>query len=228
MNAATVWLLWRIRGLHTHMPAQIASPIQRTVERAAAGSPAALSILFDTDKGPKHHNYTDHYRRFFRHLRFRRLTLLEIGILDGGSLRLWRRFLPRAMIVGIDLKLPDLQLEGVEMHAGDQSDQTFLAKLVSRYGGFDIVIDDGSHIGRHIHASFDNLFPAVRPGGWYVIEDLETSYWTSHEGGPVGAAETGVELVKSLVDRTQDESGIRDIGELHVFDGVAFIRKPGK
>jgi hypothetical protein len=111
------------------------------------------------------------------------------------------------------------------MHAGDQSDETFLARLISHYGGFDIVIDDGSHIASHVHASFRALFPAVRPGGWYVIEDLETSYWGSHEGGPTGTSGTAVELVKSVVDRTQAESGVRDAAELHVFDGIAFIRK---
>ena len=111
------------------------------------------------------------------------------------------------------------------MHQGDQSDESFLASLASRYGGFDIVIDDGSHIGAHVRASFRVLFPALRPDGWYVIEDLQTSYWDSHEGGPVGTPGTAVELIKSLVDRTQADSATRDIAELHLFDCIAFIQK---
>ena len=55
------------------------------------------------------------------------LTLLEIGILEGASLRLWRRFLPKATIVGVDVEPPALDLPGVEMYAGDQSDAAFLA-----------------------------------------------------------------------------------------------------
>src|SRR5262245_57553982 len=225
MNALAVWLLWRVRGLHTHFPPPLVAPIQRTVERAVAGSPAALSILYDIDKGPRLHDYTEHYRRFLRPLRSQPIGLLEIGILDGGSLRLWRRFLPKAKVVGIDLKLPHLHLPGVEMHQGDQSDEEFLSGLISRYGGFDVVIDDGSHVGTHVRTSFRVLFPALRPGGWYVIEDLETSYWDSHEGGPVGSPGTAVALVKNLVDRTQIESGLRDLAELHLFEGIAFIRK---
>ncbi len=72
---------------------------------------------------------------------------------------------------------------------------------------------------------FATLFPAVHPGGWYVIEDLETSYWDSHEGGPAGTPGTAVDLVKSLVDRSQAAFSERNIVELHVFDGIAFIRK---
>src|SRR4051795_12944418 len=128
MNSAAVWLLWRVRGLHTHLPESLARPIQRTVERAVAGSPGALSVLYDIDKGPRLHNYTAHYRTFLRPLRSKPVTLLEIGILNGGSLRLWRRFLPKAKVVGIDLEIPpDLDLPGVEMHQGDQSDEAFLA-----------------------------------------------------------------------------------------------------
>jgi hypothetical protein len=70
------------------------------------------------------------------------------------------------------------------MHAGDQSDENFLGDIIDRYRGFDLVIDDGSHIASHIRASFDKLFPALRPDGWYVIEDLWTAYHAGeYEGG---------------------------------------------
>jgi hypothetical protein len=225
MNEALVSVLWRVRGIQSRLPAALAAPFGRGLETLLSRSPAALSILYDIDKGPRLHGYTDHYGQFFRPLRSKPITLLEIGILKGGSLRLWRRFLPKARIVGIDLELPDLNLPGVEMHAGDQSDVEFLVSLISRYGGFDVVIDDGSHVGTHVRTSFHVLFPALRPGGWYVIEDLETSYWESHEGGAPGSPGTAVDLVKGLIDRTQVDSGARDVAELHIFEGIAFIRK---
>jgi demethylmacrocin O-methyltransferase len=220
-----VWALWRLRGIQSRLPPAVAAPFGRGLENACSRSPSALAILYDIDKGPERHDYADRYRSFLRPFRSEAITLLEIGILKGGSLRLWRRFLPKARIVGIDLELPDLDLPGVEMHRGDQSDEEFLESLISRYGGFDVVIDDGSHVGTHVRTSFRVLFPALRPGGWYVIEDLETSYWESHEGGPPGSPGTAVDLVKSLVDRTQIDSGDRDIAELHIFEGIAFVRK---
>lgn len=218
-------MLWRVRGLHTHVSPRLANPIQRAVERAAASSPAALSILYDSDKGPKLHYFTGHYRDAFAPMRTEPITLLEIGIHRGGSLQMWRRYFRQGRIVGIDLKLPDLQIPEVEMYIGDQSDRAFLASLVSRCGGFDIVIDDGSHVASHIAVSFDVLFDALRPGGWYVIEDLATSYWPGQEGGPPGTPGTAVDLVRGLVDRTQPESGIHDIEELRIFDNIVFIRK---
>ncbi len=223
INNASVWMLWRVRGLHTHVSPRLANPIQRAAERAAARSPAALSILYDTDKGPKLHYYTGHYREAFAPIRTEPITLLEIGINRGGSLQMWRSYFRKARIVGIDLELPDLEIPRVEMHIGNQADPVFLASLVSRYGGFDIVIDDGSHVASHIAAAFSVLFDALRPGGWYVIEDLATSYWPSHEGGRPGTPGTGVDLARSLVDRTQPESGIHDIEELRIFDNIAFI-----
>jgi hypothetical protein len=228
MNAALTRALSHVRALHLHLPKRIASPIQSAVERAAARSPTALSILYDTDKGPQGHSYTDTYRELIGPMRSKPITALEIGIDKGASLRLWRRFLPKATVVGIDLEPPATHLPGIEMHAGDQSDENFLGDIIDRYGGFDLVIDDGSHIASHIRASFDKLFPALRPDGWYVIEDLWTAYHAGeYEGGPSGTPGTAIELIKGLIDRTQTESGVSDVAELHLFDSIAFIRKAG-
>lgn len=227
VNAAVERLLWHVRALHLHAPPAVVAPVQRGAERLASRSPAALAILFDTDKGPHRHRYTERYRELLGPRRTKIESVLEIGIRKGASLRMWRRYLPAAAIVGIDLHLPrDLSLPGVEMYAGDQSDAAFLRTVSDRHGPFDLVIDDGSHVARHIQASFEVLFPTVRPGGWYVIEDLETAYVEEvYEGGPPGTPGTAAELVKGLVDRTQSRSGLRDVEELHVFEGIAFIRK---
>ncbi|HEY2766460.1 MAG TPA: hypothetical protein VGJ13_20985 [Pseudonocardiaceae bacterium] len=69
-------------------------------------------------------------------------------------------------------------------------------------GPLDIVIDDGSHISKHVIGSFDALFPHVRPGGLYVIEDLQMSYWPSFGGSeePQPGTTTRVGMLKDLVD----------------------------
>lgn len=227
MNAAVEKLLWHIRALHLHLPGAIATPIQRGAEHLASRSPTSLSILYDTDKGPQRHLYTERYRRFIGPVRTQLKSVIEIGVHKGASLQLWRRYLPDATIIGLDLEPPpQLNLPGVKVYAGDQSDTALLKTLVDRHGPFDLVIDDGSHIASHICISFDALFPAVRPGGWYVIEDLETAYRTGmYEGGPPGTPGTAIDLIKSLVDQTQPGSGNCNISELHIFDGIAFIRK---
>ena len=73
---------------------------------------------------------------------------------------------------------------GVRTHVGDQSDPVALRDAVAAAGGgFDIVIDDGSHVSSHLRATFLHLLPAVAPGGVYWAEDTQTCYWPSFGGG---------------------------------------------
>jgi hypothetical protein len=65
------------------------------------------------------------------------------------------------------------------MRAGDES---FLGKVLEETGPLDIIIDDGSHINRDVLTSFHYLFPGLRTGGFYVIEDLQTAYWPGYGG----------------------------------------------
>jgi hypothetical protein len=96
-----------------------------------------------------------------------------------------------------------------------------------------VVIDDGSHIGGDICTSFDALWPHLQPGGWYVVEDLATSYVPDYGGGTPPPATSGVGLVQVLVDRTQqldpasqlERSTRRDICAVHCYPGIAFFQK---
>ena len=75
-----------------------------------------------------------------------------------------------------------------------------IKKDVPEIGAPDIVLDDGSHIGRHQQASFECLFPLLAEGGLYVIEDLHSSYWGGfHEVG-YRTSGSGIEQLKALVD----------------------------
>ena len=59
---------------------------------------------------------------------------------------------------------------------GDQSDPAFLKGVVDKYS-YDIIIDDCSHHPDHQIISLMYLYAAIKPGGLYVIEDIESSYW---------------------------------------------------
>ena len=58
----------------------------------------------------------------------------------------------------------------------DQSREDDLRKL-KEIGPWTVVVDDGSHVPQHQLLTFQRLFPTVVPGGLYIIEDIETSYW---------------------------------------------------
>jgi hypothetical protein len=147
-------------------------------------------------------HYFDIYERHFEPFRRTDVRLLEIGVSHGGSLQMWRRYLGRrATIVGIDIepRVADLAEPGIDVHVGSQSDPDFLADLVERYGGFDIIIDDGSHWYRDQSVSLDVLWPALSEGGVYLVEDVHTSYLPTYEGGR-GVADTFIGVVKERID----------------------------
>jgi hypothetical protein len=118
----------------------------------------------------------------------REITLLEIGVLKGGSLLLWRDYFAQGTIVGIDINLPEgfVPTERIRVHQGSQSDPIFLTEVARREApeGFDIIIDDASHFADLTRKSFWHLFDNhLKPGGLYVIEDWGTGYWDDWPDG---------------------------------------------
>jgi cephalosporin hydroxylase len=102
--------------------------------------------------------------------------VLEIGVKGGGSTLLWKRLFPEATVVGLDIDIrPHLGGDGVVYIEGDQADAAQLTRVAEQYGPFDLVIDDGSHKSAHQTVSLRTLFPHVRAGGLYVIEDVQAN-----------------------------------------------------
>ncbi len=157
----------------------------------AAGPPPreslqALALRHGTDKADN----SPHYETYLRGLRDQPVTLLEIGIggdptpsSGGASLRTWRDYFPQGRIIGVDIadKSPHAG-NRVEVFQGSQDDPAFLRAVAGQAGALDVVVDDGSHVSAHIILSFETLFPFLKPGGLYIVEDVGTSYWPSSGG----------------------------------------------
>lgn len=113
------------------------------------------------------------------------ITLLEIGVSKGGSLQLWKKYLGKnSKIVGIDIHRNSFYLEDqIDIFIGDQSNTSFLEKVLQKIDSPCIIIDDGSHIQSDILKTFNFLFPFLSDNGIYIIEDCHTAYWPRFEGG---------------------------------------------
>ncbi|MGG5889218.1 class I SAM-dependent methyltransferase [Falsiroseomonas sp. HC035] len=155
----------------------------------------AIGIRHGTDKSSRNHGYLPIYDRELSAIRAQPVTLLEIGVFGGSSLRMWQEYFPQGRILGVDRDSSALAHAGdrTQVLLADQSDPEGLRKVVAPHGPFDVVIDDGSHIWAHQIASLRSLLALVRPGGCYILEDLHTSYgrWAPKyrgEGGETGAA----------------------------------------
>lgn len=147
-------------------------------------SPAVRKIdpaNYDTDKAD-HAHYLRNYEDYFQPLLARDLKLLELGVYKGGSLLLWRDYFPQGLIVGLDLQQVHLDdpTGRIRIYQGMQQDTQLLDRIARENApdGFDVIIDDCSHIGELTRISFWHLFDNhLKPGGLYVIEDWSTGYW---------------------------------------------------
>jgi len=134
----------------------------------------------------KWHHYLPLYDRYFSRYRGTPVKFLEIGVNNGGSMQMWRRYFgPDAVICGIDINPECAQYDGQSgmVRIGSQDDPEFLAKVVQEMGGVDLVLDDGSHRMAHIDTSLKALFPLLSQHGTYMIEDLHTAYYPRFGGG---------------------------------------------
>lgn len=180
-----------------------------------------------------HHGYHVWYESHFNILRNKPITLVEIGVLKGASLRLWEEFFPQAKIYGIDCNPECTKLESdrSKVFIGDQTDTTFLSKMADQVGEIDILIDDGGHMMDQQTTSFKALFNRIRIGGYYVVEDLESSYQTMYNGGPVGQPGTMISLIKSLADdihgmfHWNSPNAPARISEIHLYKNIVFLRR---
>lgn len=171
-----------------------------------------LAVSFNTDKGSKWHGYAQIYEHYFEKIRFQPLKFLEIGFFKGSSARMWNKYFPNASLYFIDIDPQAFKLYGHELsdrchlHVVDQSKSLALKNFAQSVGPeFDIIIDDGSHFMAHQITSFITLFPYIKPGGIYVIEDLHTSYWQIYGGGgtqdhPQASPNSAIRFFQSLVD----------------------------
>lgn len=124
-------------------------------------------------------NYFEIYENLFKKFVNKKITFVEIGIGNGGSLFMWRKFFgKKARIIGIELN-PDakkLTQFGFEIFIGDQSDPLFWKKFYNKVGKIDVLLDDGGHKNIQQITSFMESYNYVNQNGIIVVEDTHTSY----------------------------------------------------
>lgn len=160
------------------------------VQAARAGLPnlTDLADLYGSDKGSTKHRYTELYQMLFLPFRRRAVTFLEMGLLIGGpehgasadratsdlpSVRMWLEYFPKGNIHGLDVSdFSWFRDDRFTFHRCDMDDRANIRAAAEGMPAFDIIIDDASHASHHQQFGFLELFPKVKPGGLYVIEDL--------------------------------------------------------
>ena len=127
----------------------------------------------------KHTTYFSVYDHLFRNYRGKKITLVEVGILNGGSLFMWREFFgPDARIIWVDLNPEVVKFReyGFEIFVGSQSDPNFWREVTNEIGTIDILIDDGGHNYIQQIVTAECTLENISDGGMLIVEDTHTSY----------------------------------------------------
>lgn len=153
-----------------------------------------IGILHSTDKASwvnvdahgrsrPGHGYLRLYDQFlstFRNQPDARLLELGLGVGQnrGASLRMWKDYFNSSVeVFGVDID-PDCEClsdEGFSIKIGNLGNKDFL-QTTSSWGSFDVILDDASHLWEDQVECFEHFFPQLIPGGYYIIEDLHTSF----------------------------------------------------
>ncbi len=171
-----------------------------------------LADRYGSDKGSIKHRYTELYHMLFHPYRRRKINFLEMGLLIGGpehgidkdrettdvpSIRMWLEYFPKANIHGLDVSdFSWFKHERFTFHRCDMDDRAEIAKTMQNMAAPDIVIDDASHASHHQQNAFLDIFPKLKSGGLYVIEDLR---WQPDPYEVPGITKTAA-LLRSFID----------------------------
>lgn len=131
---------------------------------------------FGTDKSDDLHNYLCKYEFFIQGWKEKEFNFLELGVLDGGSLKTWEKYFTKANIYGVDINEECKKAEGGRkkiciMDLSDEKNLESLKKIKPS-----IIVDDASHMWSHQIKSLFHLFDVLPSGGIFIMEDLETSF----------------------------------------------------
>ena len=140
---------------------------------------------YNTDKNKYYHNYSRQYESLLSSYKDKPIKYLEIGVLGGESIKAMREVFKNAQcIVGLDINNESKQYENspqnIFVEIGDATNSNFINEIVQKYGTFDIILDDGSHVNRDVIKSFELLFPLLNDNGLYIVEDTITYKHTNY------------------------------------------------
>lgn len=162
----------------------------------------AIGLRTGTDKASHHHDFLRFYEMFLGPIRFENVSILEIGVFKGHSLAMWSEYFSRGRVVAIDVEpsAKQFETERARVKIADQGDVADLVRIATSYGPFDLVLDDGSHFWDHQITSFRYLLPFVKPGRFYILEDLDTSYGSYVSQYQHGTAEPPARFLQRMAD----------------------------
>jgi hypothetical protein len=175
-------------------------------------------------KSIKHNSYFQSYDEILGKFYGNKVTFIEVGVLNGGSLFMWRElFGVDSRIIGIDFNPSALAWQefGFEIYIGDQADPEFWDSILSKIGNFDILLDDGGHLYNQQINTVASVLHAANEGGLIIVEDTHTSYMSGFGPQKWSFINYAFEMVDRINRRSSaiDSKGIAE----HTIHSVQFF-----
>ena len=152
-----------------------------------------IGLKTGTDKNSIYHNYCDIYESYLRQWKEKNVALIELGTggydypdRGGEGIRMWYEYFKRGAITSLDLyEKHGIANDRTEFWQGSQVDKHLLKTIISRNINAEIrvIIDDASHNNELTIESFKIIFPLLKSGDLYFVEDVHTSYYEDEEYG---------------------------------------------
>tara|TARA_B100000787_G_scaffold74868_1_gene55144 strand:+ start:43 stop:894 length:852 start_codon:yes stop_codon:yes gene_type:complete len=156
----------------------------------------------------KHSSYFHAYEKLFSKYVNKKIIFVEVGILNGGSLFMWREYFGKdARIIGIDNN-PEAKMwedHGFEIFIGDQANPEFWGNFKKKIGMVDVLLDDGGHTDLQQATTLFEFIDNINDGGVLVVEDVHTSYLKEF-GNP--SKLSFINLTFNLINKLNFRSGV--------------------
>tara|TARA_B110000027_G_scaffold133704_1_gene162956 strand:- start:2554 stop:3381 length:828 start_codon:yes stop_codon:yes gene_type:complete len=167
-------------------------------------------FLKSKDFSIKLEKYFDVYEEYFSTFKGKNITFVEIGVFNGGSLKIWKDYFgPKSRIIGIDIN-PECKKfanDGIEIHIGNQSDPLFWENFFKEVGNVDIILDDGGHTNLDQIITTVKCVDKINDGGILMVEDTHTSYIDEYNSKN---SFSFINFAKKLIDDVNHTAGINE------------------
>jgi hypothetical protein len=190
--------MWYTRQWNSDMIVSGVSNISRYIELEKYLNTMSLQEIgykYQTDKAT-HHRFCDVYDRYLSNIKNEKLVFLEIGILNGSSIKMWEEYLPNSLIYGADLYDKSfLNSERIKTFILNQEKDDDLNKIDIK---FDVIIDDGGHTMLQQQKTLNIMINKMKSNGIYILEDLHTSLLEEKHGYGNTKTNNTLNLIKDL------------------------------
>lgn len=157
--------------------------------------------------------------------------VLELGVREGMSLLIWKELFPDGIVMGVDNdKEAQWPYGTAKLVASQEAPEVALMAQQVSSSGWDLIVDDASHVGELTAKSFDMLWPLLRKGGWYVIEDWHVGYqekWREEYDTQDSMLQFATKLLSMFGEQADRYPGIvpGEVDEIRYIWGCIFIHK---